>query len=493
MAKLVSEQLPNDGGYHIPQLVEAANARLKQIGRQGKRATIAAKNGSLTIRFTYHDGKDNSQKNLGLGAIGASPKGILEAERIAGLVTGQLMAGRFDLTWFNQQIGKDTSEQTKQLTCKEMLEQYKKHYFKQRKHNKTPENGWYKMYSRLEKAAAVDNKPLSSSLIKQTIESTKSNSASRKEVLNGLTNLLGFFEIEGHKALIEDYRRNNKVKPKPLNVPTDRRIMEVYSKGFAPAYNAQKKWLHRYSQWQFLFGLLATYGLRIHEAWHIANWDKPVTLKDGDWVTVDVGIDEEISVQHEGKNEVIPAILDLSNKNHILCIKHDTKTGFRMTLPISPEGHDWIKEFNLLQPLNLPDIENPMKRMGENQSCSKGTSKTAKWFNKKGYGFKAHDLRHAYSIRGHVLGYNPKALADSSGHSLRMSGNNYVQYMKLETKLANLLKASNQQQENRSQLKVFKTENASLKAQLLSKDNEIELLRTKLKMYEAIAENKNRK
>ena len=39
MTKLVSEQLTQDGTYHVKRLVNEANARLKQIGKQGKRGS----------------------------------------------------------------------------------------------------------------------------------------------------------------------------------------------------------------------------------------------------------------------------------------------------------------------------------------------------------------------------------------------------------------------------------------------------------------------
>lgn len=56
MSKLVSKQHTNDGGYHIKRLVNEANERLKQIGKQGKRATIVAKKSSLSLQFTFKDG-----------------------------------------------------------------------------------------------------------------------------------------------------------------------------------------------------------------------------------------------------------------------------------------------------------------------------------------------------------------------------------------------------------------------------------------------------
>ncbi|MDJ0570482.1 MAG: hypothetical protein QNJ53_15765 [Pleurocapsa sp. MO_192.B19] len=89
MAKLVSEQRPNDGGYHTKRLVNEANDRLGQIGKHGKRAKIVAKGGSLSLQFSFKDGNGKSQKNVGLGGIPSSVEGIKEAEKIAQLVTGR--------------------------------------------------------------------------------------------------------------------------------------------------------------------------------------------------------------------------------------------------------------------------------------------------------------------------------------------------------------------------------------------------------------------
>ncbi len=185
MTELISEQKLNDGGYHVKRLVNEANARLKQVGRQGKRATIVAKKTSLTLQFTFNDGEGRPQKNVGLGAISLSQKGIQEAERIARMVTHQLEAGTFNWDWFNALIGKDTSEKPQVLTCKEMLEPFKTHFFKQRKDDKAPENNWYKSYRQLERVVADCDKPLSKSLIREVVEMTNNNSDTRRDTLNG--------------------------------------------------------------------------------------------------------------------------------------------------------------------------------------------------------------------------------------------------------------------------------------------------------------------
>jgi integrase len=430
---------------------------------------------------------------VGLGSIPNSAKGIQEAENIASMVTSQLAANSFTWDWFNRMIGKDTSEKAKVLTGKEMLEEYKKHYFKQRRDNKNVDGSWYGDYRYIEPALTDLDKPLSLPLIRQIVDQTENNSATRVYLLNGLAAFLKYFGNTDYKEAIKDYKANNKPKPGKRDVPIDKRIIEVYKTGFIPAPKCPKKYFHGYPQWQFLYGLLATYGLRIHEAWNIANWDKPVTLKNGDWVTVDVNEDEEVSVQRDAGDMVIPAILDPNNEEYILCIKHATKTGYRMVMPLSPEGHNWIEEFNLLQPLNLPDMKNPLGRSGKDKTGYFWAKSTCDWFKRKKYGFKPHDLRHAYNHRGHFSDYKPVTLAHSMGHSLQMNSDNYLRHMSDTVKLQGMIESISKDKEKRDELEIIKSENKALKFQNQALENEIELLKTKLKMYEAIKESREQK
>ena len=325
------------------------------------------------------------------------------------------------------------------------------------------------------------------------MESTENNTQNRERTINGLVEFLRYFDNSDYKKITQEYKKNNNPKSRKRNVPCDTRIIEVYQTGFIPCPTNSKNYGYRYPQWQFLYGLLATYGLRIHEAWNIANWDKPVTIENGDWVTIDENEGKEISVQRTNGDLIVPAILDPNNKEHILCIKHDTKTGYRTAFPLSPRGHNWIEEFNLLQPLNLPYIENPLKKGGKGIGSYRCADKTTKWFNKKEYGFRPHDLRHACNHRGHQLGYNPKALADSLGHSVTMNTTAYLRHMSDRVKLQGIKEAITKEQNKRSENEILKAENEALKSKLQAANIEIDKLRTKLKMYEAIEESKGKK
>ena len=512
---LQSEQLPNDGGWHWSRLVNEANDRLNKIGKHGKRAKIKVtpKPGKpISAQFSL---PGIGQKSYGLN-LQLNKNNLIKAEELCNLITGQLVAGTFTMDWFYSVVGKSekVTKPEKPLTCGEMLEQYKVYYFKQRKDNKNPIASWTVYYRFIERVfCKYKNNVVNLKIIQEAINHTNNNSLTRTAHLNGLANLLKYFDNNDFKSIIKRYKSENNPQPKKQYIPTDTEIVHVYQNDFNPNPNCAKKYRYRYAQWQFLYSLLAIYGLRVHEAWNIKNWDNPVYLKAGDWVAIaddnentENESEDGIYTYHQIKqNQIIPAILDPNNKDYLLCIGHDTKTGYRVAFPISPSGIgrncDWVKEFNLLQSMNLPDIKNPLKKRNDNlaRRCSRATSD---WFNpatlrrknkrnnsKKPslrHGFTAHALRHAYNIRGHKLGITQKMLADSLGHGILMNASTYMRHEQIDSKIQGIqqevsiqAKTTSKVQELQTQVNYLKDENKYLKT-------EIEKLRTKLAMYEAI-------
>ncbi|MDJ0577474.1 MAG: hypothetical protein QNJ65_20220 [Xenococcaceae cyanobacterium MO_234.B1] len=484
---VVSEQLPNDGGWHWDRLVTEANHRLSQIGKHGKRAKIKVtpKPGKpISAQFSL---PSLGQKSYGLD-LPLNRNNLVKAEEYCQLITTQLVAGTFTKDWFYSLIGKDhktdQKQQEKILTCKEMIEQYKIHYFRQRENNKAAFFTWKNDYRHIESALTQYDKPITLQIIRKIIEATDNNTPNRTKHINGLVSLLKYFDNNEFKSVIKRYKTENNPKPQKKYIPDDGEIMTVYNLGFIPSLTCAKKYRHRYLQWKFLYSLLAIYGLRVHEAWNIKNWDKPVTLKDGDWLAIADDTEKTdnekeqgkyIYQQFQGKDLIIPAILDPNNKDYLLCIGHETKTGYRIAFPISPLKHDWIQEFNLLQPLNLPDTSTPSKGTNENFPLS---ARAGLWFRRKKYGFTPHALRHAYNIRGHNLGINQKRLADSLGHSLQMNSSNYLKHESDLSKLQGIKQAITDDRTKRNELEQLREENTHLKA-------EVEKLRTKLVVCQA--------
>ena len=520
---LQSEQLPNDGGWHWSRLVNETNDRLNQIGKHGKRAKIKVtpKPGKpISAQFSL---PGVGQKSYGLN-LSLNKNGLIKAEEICSLISGQLVAGTFTMDWFYSLIGKveKTTKPEKPLTCGEMLEQYKAHYFKQRKDDKNPDGAWYNSYHWIEKVFSVHkDKLISVEIIKKIINSTENNTSARTRQLNGLAQLLKHFDNNDFKQIIKRYKTENNPKKKNKYIPTDKQIEYVYETGFTPHLKSPKKYYYRYPQWQFLYSLLAIYGLRIHEAWNIKNWNTPVYLKAGEWVAL-ADLEDTESESEEGQysyhqikqDQVIPAILDPNNKDYLLCIGHNTKTGYRVAFPMSPGGIgrncNWIKKFNLLQSMNLPNIPNPLGK-GSNRTKRKTSfncaDATSSWFNppynyekKKNknestlrYGFTAHALRHAYNIRGHKLGITQKMLADSLGHGIQMNSSTYLRNEQINSKIQGIQEEVSKQAQKISKIQELldQLEKANKRIAYLEDENkhfkiENEKLKTELTMYKAI-------
>ncbi len=389
-----------------------------------------------------------------------------------------------------------------------MLEQYKTHYFKQRKDNKAPNSNWVNTYRHIEKTfLKYKNKCISLKIIKEIIEEhTKNDSLTRKRHLNGLAALLKYFDNDNFKKIIKQYKSENNPKSKTKYIPTDAEIVKVYHTGFEINPKCAKKWRYRYAQWQFLYSLLAIYGLRVHEAWNIKNWDKPVYLKAGDYIAIpddensrDENEKGKYSYRIVKKNDIIYPLLDtVNNPHHILCIGHNTKTGYREAFPISPSGAgkdcDWIEDFNLLQPMNLPDIEKPLEAYPK-YDYKRCTAATSSWFQegrsaKSKYGFSPHALRHAYNIRGHNLGVNQKTLANSLGHGIQMNSWNYMKHEQASSKREGMHMELDRQSNKKTELEKALERTAYLEDENKHLKTEIEKLKTELAMYKAIEQSK---
>ena len=509
LKNLKSEQLPNDGGWHWYKLIKEANERLGQIGKHGKRAKIKVtpKPGKpISVQFSLKGKQQNPGLNLPL-----NKNNLIKAEEICSLITGQLVAGTYTQDWLDSLLGKSKPiEAKKALTCGEMLEQYKTHYFKQRKTNKTPQSTWAGGYKHIEKIfLRYENKPISLEIIKEAIEATENNTPTRKKHLNGLASLLKYFDNDNFKSIIKQYKEQNTPKTKSKYIPTDTEIELVYQTGFEINPSCPKKWRYRYAQWQFLYSLLAIYGLRIHEAWNIKNWNTPVYLKAGDWIAVtdDKNFNEdeqgESTYRIVQKDEIVYPVLDIvNNPHHILCIGHDTKTGYREAFPISPSGvgqHcDWVKKFNLLQSMNLPDMNDPLGTHNDVKHCTSAVNNwfTPKTWTDKGrlrqsrYGFTPHALRHAYNIRGHNLGVNQKILANSLGHGLEMNSNTYMRHEQATSKRKGIHLELEKQSNQKTEVEQAKERIAYLEDKNKYLEAENAKLKTKLSMYEVIEESR---
>ncbi|MGL5874025.1 MAG: hypothetical protein ACRC2R_16925 [Xenococcaceae cyanobacterium] len=472
MDDFISGQFSTDGSFYLTQTLDEVNMRLKKDGRHGKTCQLKRSGHSITLQFNFQ-----GQKERGCGCK-FTAKGIERAEQIAKLVTTQLIADNFSFDWYDRLLKKNKKiEKIENLSFTKELEEYKKNWFKEKQKIKYPQRQWRLNHHWLEKVAQENDNPFDENTIKKIVDLTIPDSPSRRNALNTLYNFCDYFDKEQYFKLIEKLKKKNNPVKIDRYKPDDREIEFIFHHGFEPSKRTRKQFHYRLNQWQFLYSLLAIYGLRIHEAWNIANWDKPVTIKNKEWIVVD-SLDEgsEIEVQRQERNLIVPAILDPSNQEKLLCIKHNTKTGYRIAMPLSPQGKNWIEEFGIIQPMNLPDIPRPLALQGDNYGSFNCTADTCGWFLRRKYGFTPHALRHAYNHRGHYLGYVPMLLAQSLGHKLN-TNSLYTQNISDIRKLEGFKEAIAEQSKKQNRLEELEIENIQLKAK-------IELLEAKLALIQ---------
>ena len=248
--RLVSEQIPNDGGWQWDRLIQETNDRLSKIGKHGKRAKIKVTpmpGKPISAQFSL---LGQGQKSYGLD-LPLNKNNLVKAEEYCQLITTQLVAGTFTEDWFYSLIGKDnkTSEkqQEKVLTCREMLEQYKAHYFKQHKNDKNPKHTWGNTYVYIEKILSQYDKPINLKIVREVIEKTENNSTSRTRHLNGVANLLKYFGVIEFKSIIKRYKAENNPKPQKKYIPDDDEIMTIYNLGFEVQPRCPYRYRYRYA------------------------------------------------------------------------------------------------------------------------------------------------------------------------------------------------------------------------------------------------------
>lgn len=517
----------NDGGFQPKELLKQANKDMDTKWKAAKPkpkyiCKLTAKGQSVALQFTDPTGERlRSPQGCGCRLTNA---GVLDAAKKANLVTQAIQTETFSWDWFESTIQKKkltTKEKQRQKEEKEKEEEnkpvgelfaaYKKQWFEEDKLSNTPkknpEKAWYEACRWLEKVFINNEenyqRKISKNLILECIEKTKKNSETRLRTLLSLKNFLDWCgKWNEYSKLVEKYQTENKPAKQKKYTPNDNEIEYIFENGFTPSEKCRRDRLSCYPKWQFLYALLAVYGIRVHEAWHIKNWNEPVVMGKDDWIEIEEFTDNDKDIESDnvkaqklqlrGKT-VIPAIFDENNKNKFLAIGHETKTGYRLAMPISPKGKDWFERFGLNQPFNLPDIKNPLDYANKGKGAYNCANRTGDWFRDHQYGFTAHALRHACNHRGHGMGINASVLSQSLGHSIRMNTTTYHDTMPVERKMNNMVSSLKRVKEEDSETEKLKEENEQLKKKVVQletaiqfKDEEIERLRTELKMIKAI-------
>ncbi|NJN14007.1 MAG: integrase, partial [Richelia sp. RM1_1_1] len=211
--------------------------------------------------------------------------------------------------------------------------------------------------------------------------------------------------------------------------PTDEEIVNGFSTIGKPLSSHASKDVTLPEQWQWLYGMLATYGLRPHELFAVN----------------------------------LEAFTDTNNQFHLVYLNPSltggTKTGER-SCGIPPIYPHWVELFD------LKNIRFP-------QSGGTLSNKTALIhikFRTISIGFKPYDLRHAFAIRGHRLRIPIKTMADYMGHTVQEHTKTYQRWMDEDTNLqiyqeVVIHRSGTTKEALKERIKDLEAENLALKAE----------------------------
>ena len=354
--------------------VDEINLRLK---RDGFRVAIVVRgvNDFLYLQATLppkpesHRQKSHQQR-IALG-YQLSAVGLRQAETQARLLGTQLITKSFNWNeWLDDRLPSLSDR-----TGKESVEMYREWILKNKLQKYNDEQKrilWRDRYWNVGISQLNIDYPLSAQHFKAIAKRQNADTAQAKYVYREIRNFGIFCGIEGIEEIMSQFKSSyDQSKVKERVVPTDAEISELIPKILNP-------------QWRYVFGMMATYGLRNHEVWSSHIEDRKVA------------------------NTIIP-----------VCIVREGKTGSRVAYPMPSE---WVDDFDLRDQV-LPNISNDLgKYTGRawRRQCAR-ISQKPEW--------KPYSLRHAYAIRC-LTNSIPDAVASKwLGHSVGTFQNIYSKWI----------------------------------------------------------------
>ncbi len=297
------------------------------------------------------------RQEIALGVY-ANPAGIAHAENEARLIGALLAKQHF--SWepysklFQSEAGRAISE---------WVRLFEEDYFTKRERNPKSETTWRKDYYAVLKRLPPDQ-VLSQAILMECITKTLPDTKSRKRACFVLDAFARFTKTDINFSGLSGSYSPKKASPREL--PTDEEIVEWFDKITNPA-------------WRWVYGALATYGLRPHEAFNL----------------------DLNSLKEE------PGILSVQ----------DGKTGSRRVFPLFPE---WWCKWKLNEAI-LPKVSGPNNgELGHRVSVQ---------FNRMGIPFKPYDLRHAWAVRAIHFGWDLSMASAQMGHSVSVHTDLYHRWI----------------------------------------------------------------
>ncbi len=368
----------NTAAHPLDSQIAAVNQRLKaaKLGLKIERRCE-----KLNLRGTFPPRPDSPklrayQQRIPLG-LPAHKAGLKQIEKTAKVIAAQLIENTFD---WQDYLGPVAGLRRAGADLAEQIAAFEVHFFQLRADSSKPASvrtTWEKAYvPYLRKLQRIASQHASFSLpeaITATVQSTKANSRSRQCCCTALDALATFLNAPLPTELKAFWGNYGNSKTQRRTLPTDEEILAAYQKIPNP-------------EWQFVYGIMATYGLRNHE----------VFFCDYAMLT---GGDEEAAIE----------------------VTEVTKTGQHDVWPFYPE---WIDAFNLrkvkLPKLNTDLSQTTLQLVGQQVSLQ---------FKRYKIPFAPYDLRHAWAVRTIGVGLPDTVSARMMGHSVAVHNRTYHRWI----------------------------------------------------------------
>ncbi len=305
--------------------------------------------------------------------------GLEEAKKAIELIDFQLKKNQFSWShWIKEKA--ISSIKSNNSVVRNEIESFKRQFFSDTSRSKSSSgmiSTWqsaYKPYlKRLIVLSHKSSLKLNEELLVKILLSYKENSRSRQQcgiALSALARHLKLELPENWKQLQSGYGIH---ESNFRELPSDEEIINSFQ-------------LIPNPKWRFVFGLMATYGLRNHEVFFS---DLSCLKKDGD---------------------------------KILRVFPNTKTGEHQVWPFHPE---WVDLFQLDNRSDtsdlLPDIKTDLKET----TLQHIGRRVSEQFRRYKISFTPYDLRHAWAIRTILIGLPNTVAAKMMGHSVSIHTKTY--------------------------------------------------------------------
>ena len=347
---------------------------------KGSKLKIEKRGGKLNIRGSLPSKENkNIQKvqRISLG-IDADTDGLEEAKKKLQLINLQLELNQFEWrNWITSSI--QENNKTYEFFIKEISE-FEKNFFKEYRNEhlnsarKSTWNSSYKPYIKrmINIYKKNDNKDINHIFL-STLKSYQEGSRSRKQCgtsLNVFANFLKLSLPSEWKSLSRGYGIK---KASYRDLPDDNLIEELWR-------NIPNK------SWQYVFGLMATYGLRNHEVFFC---DLSALKNNGD---------------------------------KILRVLPTTKTGEHQVWPFHPK---WVDLFQLSSLGNDPSLLPKINRDLGHTTLQNIGKRITDQFKRYCIKIKPYDLRHAWAVRTIFYDLPDTVAARMMGHSVSLHNQTY--------------------------------------------------------------------